>query len=78
MKPELTVLTAKDAPKPDRDGDLLPAQGEMPFAVVDGEPVTELPQDLYIPPYALKVRPAGPAALPDPPPEPGYPGHSDR
>ncbi|MDH4072543.1 MAG: segregation/condensation protein A [Gammaproteobacteria bacterium] len=27
----------------------------MPFAVVDGEPVTELPQDLYIPPYALQV-----------------------
>jgi segregation and condensation protein A len=27
----------------------------MPFAVVDGEPVTQLPQDLYIPPYALKV-----------------------
>ncbi|HSD68113.1 MAG TPA: segregation/condensation protein A [Woeseiaceae bacterium] len=27
----------------------------MPFAIVDGEPVTELPQDLYIPPYALKV-----------------------
>ncbi|HJP05072.1 MAG: ScpA family protein [Gammaproteobacteria bacterium] len=32
-----------------------PAQGEMPFAVVDGEAVTELPQDLYIPPYALEV-----------------------
>ena len=32
-----------------------PAQAEMPFAVVDGEPVTQLPQDLYIPPYALKV-----------------------
>ncbi len=32
-----------------------PAQGEMPFAVVDGEPVTQLPQDLYIPPHALKV-----------------------
>ena len=32
-----------------------PAQGEMPFAVVDGEPVTRLPQDLYIPPYALEV-----------------------
>ena len=31
------------------------AQGEMPFAVVDGEPVTQLPQDLYIPPYALQV-----------------------
>ena len=32
-----------------------PAQAEMPFAVVDGEPVTQLPQDLYIPPYALQV-----------------------
>ena len=32
-----------------------PAQAEMPFAVVSGEPVTQLPQDLYIPPYALKV-----------------------
>ena len=30
-------------------------QGEMPFAVVEGEPVTELPRDLYIPPYALEV-----------------------
>jgi segregation and condensation protein A len=30
-------------------------QYEMPFAVVEGEPVTELPQDLYIPPFALKV-----------------------
>ncbi|MGI9292200.1 MAG: segregation and condensation protein A [Gammaproteobacteria bacterium] len=27
----------------------------MPFAVVAGEAVTELPQDLYIPPYALEV-----------------------
>ncbi|MEL7537575.1 MAG: ScpA family protein [Pseudomonadota bacterium] len=27
----------------------------MPFAIVSGEPVTELPQDLYIPPYALQV-----------------------
>ena len=32
-----------------------PAQVEMPFAVVDGEPVTQLPQDLYIPPHALEV-----------------------
>jgi segregation and condensation protein A len=32
-----------------------PAQAEMPFAVVAGEPVTALPQDLYIPPYALEV-----------------------
>ncbi|MET0535392.1 MAG: segregation/condensation protein A, partial [Steroidobacter sp.] len=27
----------------------------MPFAVVDGEPMTELPRDLYIPPDALQV-----------------------
>jgi segregation and condensation protein A len=27
----------------------------MPFAIVDGEPVTEPPRDLYIPPQALKV-----------------------
>jgi segregation and condensation protein A len=30
-------------------------QSEMPFAVVEGMPVTELPQDLYIPPDALEV-----------------------
>jgi segregation and condensation protein A len=30
-------------------------QGEMPFAVVQGQPFTELPQDLYIPPHALEV-----------------------
>ncbi|MBP9130548.1 MAG: segregation/condensation protein A [Steroidobacteraceae bacterium] len=30
-------------------------QGEMPFAVVDGEPVTQMPKDLYIPPDALQV-----------------------
>ncbi|MGH8135682.1 MAG: segregation and condensation protein A [Steroidobacteraceae bacterium] len=27
----------------------------MPFAVVDGEPVTVMPRDLYIPPQALEV-----------------------
>jgi len=32
-----------------------PQQEEMPFAIVDGEPVTEPPRDLYIPPQALKV-----------------------
>jgi len=55
MKPELTVVTSKDAPRPVPEGQDNPAQGEMPFAVVDGEPVTQLPQDLYIPPYALQV-----------------------
>jgi segregation and condensation protein A len=55
MKPELRVLTSKDAPKPVAENDVAPAQSEMPFAIVDGEPVTQLPQDLYIPPYALQV-----------------------
>jgi segregation and condensation protein A len=27
----------------------------MPFAVVEGQPVTELPRDLYIPPQALEI-----------------------
>lgn len=30
-------------------------QEEMPFALVRGEPLTELPRDLYIPPDALEV-----------------------
>jgi len=32
-----------------------PQQGEMPFAVVMGKALTELPKDLYIPPQALEV-----------------------
>ncbi len=32
-----------------------PQQVEMPFAMVDGEPYTEVPRDLYIPPDALQV-----------------------
>jgi segregation and condensation protein A len=55
MKPELKVLTSKDAPKPASAAEEWPSQGEMPFAIIDGEPVTQLPQDLYIPPYALQV-----------------------
>ena len=55
MKPDLKVLTPEDAPEPPQDENQSPAQAEMPFAVVDGEPVTTLPQDLYIPPYALQV-----------------------
>lgn len=30
-------------------------QNEMPFAIVQGQPFTQLPQDLYIPPDALEV-----------------------
>lgn len=32
-----------------------PAQEEMPFAIVYGKSVTELPKDLYIPPDALEI-----------------------
>ncbi len=32
-----------------------PEQHEMPFAMVDGEPLTVMPRDLYIPPQALQV-----------------------
>jgi segregation and condensation protein A len=31
------------------------SQNEMPFALVQGSPITELPKDLYIPPDALEV-----------------------
>ena len=55
MKPDLKVLNPEDAPKPPQDEKQTPAQSEMPFAVVAGEPVTALPQDLYIPPHALQV-----------------------
>jgi segregation and condensation protein A len=56
MKPELKLIENTGsqldaealAPEP-------PQQAEMPFAVVEGEPVTELPRDLYIPPDALQV-----------------------
>jgi len=36
-------------------GPHLPQQGEMPFAIVMGQALTELPKDLYIPPQALEV-----------------------
>jgi len=31
------------------------SQGEMPFAVIEGKPMTQMPLDLYIPPDALEV-----------------------
>src|SRR5450432_4122354 len=52
MKPELT-LVQNIAPPPAAAPQ--PAQGEMPFAMVEGQPITEMPRDLYIPPQALEV-----------------------
>ncbi len=43
------------AGRPSATGTLRPQQGEMPFAVVMGKAMTELPKDLYIPPQALEV-----------------------
>ena len=51
-KPDLRLVSTTVIDK-DRAGH--PSQTEMPFAVVEGEAVTELPRDLYIPPHALKV-----------------------
>jgi len=53
-KPSLRLVPQVPPPLA-AEGPSSPAQGEMPFAVVEGEPVTELPRDLYIPPYALEV-----------------------
>ena len=35
--------------------DKQPQQQEFPFALVQGEALTQLPEDLYIPPSALEV-----------------------
>ncbi|MEA3160748.1 MAG: segregation and condensation protein [Gammaproteobacteria bacterium] len=53
MKPELTLVQSASPPPP--AGVSAPAQGEMPFAVVEGQPIIEMPRDLYIPPQALEV-----------------------
>jgi len=53
MKPELTIVpTAAPAASASAS---LHRQAEMPFAVVEGQPITELPRDLYIPPQALEI-----------------------
>jgi segregation and condensation protein A len=49
----LTLIQSPAPPLP--VGEPAPAQGEMPFAVVDGQPIIEMPRDLYIPPQALEV-----------------------
>jgi segregation and condensation protein A len=53
MKPELKLV--RKAPATRAAAVVAPAQSEMPFAVVDGQAITELPRDLYIPPQALEV-----------------------
>ncbi len=50
MAPTNLSLEEKPAQSPD-----LAQQGEMPFAVVQGQPYSVVPNDLYIPPDALEV-----------------------
>jgi segregation and condensation protein A len=50
-----TLHLVDTPPQPEAAVAAGPEQVEMPFAVVHGEPVTELPRDLYIPPQALEV-----------------------
>ena len=52
-KPELKIVVSNTPDVPALEPP--PEQVEMPFAIVNGEPVTQLPRDLYIPPQALEV-----------------------
>jgi segregation and condensation protein A len=54
MKPNLTIVVS-NAPAQPAAPEGTPEQVEMPFAVVNGEPISQLPRDLYIPPQALEV-----------------------
>jgi segregation and condensation protein A len=55
-KPELTLIEGGLAqPAEPLPVEAPPEQSEMPFAVVEGEPITQMPRDLYIPPDALQV-----------------------
>jgi segregation and condensation protein A len=53
VKPDLKIVVSN--PPPAVLAPVPPEQVEMPFAVVNGEPVTQLPRDLYIPPQALEI-----------------------
>ncbi len=55
-KPELKVVVSNPPREAGQSAAAPPPmQAEMPFAMVNGEPVTQLPRDLYIPPQALEV-----------------------
>jgi len=55
---EQTTMEKKIAGQSDKKDQIaaqVTGQSEMPFALVQGEPLTVVPQDLYIPPDALEV-----------------------
>jgi segregation and condensation protein A len=51
---EISPPEPSAAQEPRAPGDL-PRQAQLPFAVIDGQPMMQLPEDLYIPPDALEV-----------------------
>jgi hypothetical protein len=46
-RPELKIVVSNSPEAPAVEPP--PEQVEMPFAIVNGEPVTQMPKDLYIP-----------------------------
>jgi segregation and condensation protein A len=54
MKPDLKIVVSNPPPAPPAL-EAMPEQVEMPFAMVNGERLTQLPRDLYIPPQALEI-----------------------
>jgi segregation and condensation protein A len=52
-RPELKIVVSNTPEAPALEPP--PEQVEMPFAIVNGEPVTQMPRDLYIPPQAMEV-----------------------
>ena len=55
LKPRPDLRIVESTPPPTPPPQAPPEQVEMPFAVVNGEPISQLPRDLYIPPQALEV-----------------------
>jgi segregation and condensation protein A len=53
VKPDLKIVVSN--PPPAVPVVVSPEQVEMPFAMVNGEAITQLPRDLYIPPHALEI-----------------------
>src|SRR5689334_12977360 len=54
-KADLRVVVDNSSETEVSDKPSSPEQVEMPFAIVNGEAITQLPKDLYIPPQALEV-----------------------
>ena len=54
-KPDLRMVVNNPDQPASENAAASPEQVEMPFAIVNGEAITQLPKDLYIPPQALEV-----------------------